>query len=114
MPDCLNFLSFPYPKIGDIKRPRGQGCLHCIHNRYCPEYFKVKKTYPDKGIDENVGCACASWSDDPEKRIDTPSKFDVEWNIECNNKGLLYEPNERFIKEHINVPFYRNGEQWMY
>lgn len=107
-------LSFPYPQIGTVVRPDGQGCLSCVHNRYCPQFYIVKKTYPDGGIEPCVGCACASWSNDPMQRITTPSKNDVAWNEELNNRGMLYEPNERFIKEHINVPFYRNGEQWMY
>ncbi len=85
-------MSFPDPVIGPTKRPLGQGCTSCVHQKYCRVfYWFIRYTEGYPGPD--VGVQCASWSNTPSDQISTISADDVNYNNYENDEGLLTEPN---------------------
>jgi hypothetical protein len=85
-------ISFPYPTQGTVARPRGQGCLSCVHKKYCQAfYWYIRET--DYNVTEQNGLACESWSDDPRDIVTEITADDLAENARLNNKGLLLEPN---------------------
>ena len=71
--------SFPYPKLGTVRRPVGQGCKVCVHRTYCPAMYWMRRygqgtDLADSwtGPDDHNGIQCASWSDNLADQIKTP------------------------------------------
>lgn len=85
-------LSFPYPQMGTVKRPTGQGCQSCVHGSYCPALYWYKR-FSDYILDEHLGVQCASWSNQEVDRIVEASEGDKEYNERLNDEGLLIEPS---------------------
>ena len=59
--------AFPEPKVGNVTRPFGDGCVSCIHKRYC-DSFRYLIFFGTK-LDGNYGRACLSWSTNPNDLI---------------------------------------------
>lgn len=57
-------LTFPYPLSGGMIRPRGQGCLSCVHNTYCPAVYWFQR-YTQQELTLSNGRNCLSWSNNP-------------------------------------------------
>jgi hypothetical protein len=78
--------SFPYPVLGTVKRPVGQGCKVCVHRTYCPAVYWQRRyglgvNLEDSwtGPDDHNGIQCSSWSDDPAARIKGhPTQTDLD------------------------------------
>ncbi len=84
-------ISFPDPVLGDIKRPKGQGCLTCVHNLYCQSFYWYQR-FTENVPDGYVGVQCASYSNNEEDRILEPNADDLALNARLNNDGILTEP----------------------
>lgn len=96
-PETLNQqLSFPYPKSGGAVRPAGQGCLSCVHNKYCPALYWYKRN-TDYRPTNYTGRNCMSWSNDDNDIVRTISDFDLAENARRDCEGILTEPNRNGI-----------------
>lgn len=80
-------LTFPYPLIGSVNRPRGQGCLSCVHQTYCPAVYWFYR-YKQNDLTEESGRACASWSDDPADKVTMVAQADLDENEYIYNQGI--------------------------
>ena len=75
--------SFPYPELGSIARPSGQGCTSCVHKRYCEAfYWFVRRDVIYS--DSHVGLACSSWSNLESDSVQFGNKYDVNENTRRN------------------------------
>ena len=70
-------LTFPYPQIGNVNRPAGQGCIGCVHESYCPAVYWWKRNNL-RDLELTTGRACSSWTQDPAQRVTTISEHDLE------------------------------------
>ena len=78
--------SFPYPVLGSVKRPLGQGCQVCVHRRYCPAVYWMRRYGQSEPLERSWtgptdahGVQCASWSSDPADMIRThPTTTDLD------------------------------------
>ncbi len=72
--------SFPYPSMGAVKRPVGQGCKSCIHRNYCPAmYWLARYGVEARTIDDHNGIQCASWSNNMADQVKTtPTDDDLD------------------------------------
>ena len=61
-------LTFPYPKIGTVVRPVGQGCIGCVAQLYCPAVYWYHR-YTFKELTEAMGRACLSWTPNPADKL---------------------------------------------
>jgi len=93
-------LTFPYPLIGSTNRPRGQGCLACVHQQYCPAVYWFKR-YGQNTLTEENGRACASWSDDPNDVVTTVAQADLDEEEYIYNQGIGSEPNRSGITDPV-------------
>lgn len=86
-------LSFPYPTIGKIKRPLGQGCTSCVNSPQCPAAYWFRR-YTFKDLEPQNGTACTSWSSDPAARVTTPpTQDDLDKVDYIYKQGIGSEPN---------------------
>jgi hypothetical protein len=90
--------SFPYPSIGTVVRPPGQGCKNCVHQLLCPALYWFKR-YTFKEPDDNSGRACTSWSSDPSTNPTEWTDDDFEENKYMFLQGIGSEPNRNGIGE---------------
>lgn len=93
-------LTFPYPLIGTTNRPRGQGCLVCVHQTYCPAVYWFKR-YDQRNLTEDNGRACASWSTDPNDKVTTVAQADLDENEYIYNQGIGSEANRNGIDDPV-------------
>ena len=77
-------LSFPYPVLGSVRRPVGQGCKVCIYKTICPGLYWLRRYGTGwnlengwTGPDDHNGIQCAAWSDDPTIPLPTPNADDM-------------------------------------
>lgn len=78
-------LTFPYPVMGAIKRPAGQGCKICVHRGYCPAVYWMRR-YGETQMgsttwsepDAHIGVQCASWSIDPADQVRVVNQGDLD------------------------------------
>jgi hypothetical protein len=89
-------LTFPYPLIGVTNRPRGQGCLSCVHRTYCPAVYWFNR-YTQENLTEDSGRACASWSDNPADKATVVAQADLDENEYIYNQGIGSEANRNGI-----------------
>lgn len=69
--------SFPYPKMGSVRRPVGQGCKSCVHRTYCPAmYWFARYGVEARTIDDHNGIQCESWSNNMADQVKTPPTED--------------------------------------
>ena len=87
-------ISFPYPVIGTIVRPAGQGCISCVHQFYCQAlYWRNRYVEEARGrLTETDGTACASWSNNPADQIRIITPDDIAENNRLNDEGIMREP----------------------
>ena len=99
-------LSFPYPVIGTVRRPPGQGCTSCVHQTYCPAYY-WRQRYGDSGpgrlpMSNYIGIACSSWSNNPAMKIVTPpTQDDINENDYLNGQEILAEATRNGINDAV-------------
>lgn len=67
--------AFPTPKIGNIKRSRGQGCSSCVHRKYCDSFRYL--VFFGTVVDSSYGVACESWSNNKEDMITNWTEDDI-------------------------------------
>lgn len=84
-------ISFPDPILGSIKRPKGQGCLSCVHQNYCQSFYWFLR-FTENKPDDYLGIQCASWSNNEIDRIIVANADDLALNARLNNDGILTEP----------------------
>lgn len=89
-------LTFPYPLIGTTNRPKGQGCLSCVHQTYCPAVYWFKR-YGQRHLTEENGRACAEWSTDQNDKVTTVSQNDLDEEEYIYNQGIGSEANRSGI-----------------
>lgn len=89
-------LTFPYPELGGEIRPRGQGCLVCVHRTYCPAVYWFNR-YTQEQVTENMGRNCQSWSDDEVDKVTTVSQNDLDENKYIYDQGIGSEANRNGI-----------------
>jgi len=91
-------LTFPYPTIGKIKRPDGEGCTACIHKRYCGAYYWYIR-FQERTMSSDFGCACNSFSSDKIEIIREKNEGDFyqvdKWTID----RIAQEPNQNGCDE---------------
>ena len=92
-------LSFPDPIVGNIKRASGEGCLTCVHKKYCRPFYWQRLYEIHPKIDPNLGTSCTSWSNNPQDQIRTPSAGDLAANERMNDELVLREPFPNGIVE---------------
>jgi len=91
--------SFPYPKLGKVVRPKGQGCSSCIHQTYCPAMYWFRRGGDSRGFaqqpvdDLSLGRACESWSDDPADIVTGVNDRDRAENEYMYIQGIGSEAN---------------------
>lgn len=108
-------LSFPYPQIGTIKRPKGEGCSSCVHRVYCQAfywYYRYAQFPSEDGknehVNENLGTMCASWSDNINDRITTITQDDLDENYRLAAVDqILTEPFRNGITDPVTASQYR-------
>ena len=88
-------LSFPYPTIGSVTRPPGQGCVSCVHKGYCPAMYWYRR-FLLRDPDNNVGRACNSWSDVPQPPP-APTQDDLNEVEYISNQEIGSEANSSGI-----------------
>jgi hypothetical protein len=95
--------SFPYPKLGTIVRPRGQGCLSCVHNTYCPAVYWLRRYGIERRtFDDHIGIQCSSWSSNMADQIKTgPTEDDMEEQDYQEIHGTASEPDRNGISGEI-------------
>jgi len=57
-------------------RPIGQGCTSCSRSSACPAVYWFRR-YTFKDLDEAMGRACTSWSQNPADVIKDPTQDDL-------------------------------------
>ena len=90
--------SFPYPTLGTVVRPVGQGCVSCVHGTYCPALYWFRR-YGLKEPDTHTGLQCTSWSDDPMSMVKTINQTDLDENEYIYNQGIGSEANRGGITD---------------
>lgn len=99
--------SFPYPKV--LKKPRkpGQGCKSCVHKTYCPALYWMRRgpsgtAMEQNPIDDNqIGIACASWSDNPSEKVhvSAATEDDLAYEERMFIDGIGAEANPNGLTE---------------
>jgi hypothetical protein len=90
-------LTFPYPlQQNTPARARGQGCLVCVHQTYCPAVYWLNR-YTQNDLTPNMGIKCASWSDNPADEITTVSQNDLDENEYIYNQCIGSEAKRNGI-----------------
>jgi len=99
--------SFPYPKLGTVRRPVGQGCTVCVHRTYCPAIYWMRRYGQGWGLknswtgpDSHNGIQCDSWSNNPAAKLSgIPNDRDLQeeayiWaqgvGSEADRNGITY------------------------
>jgi hypothetical protein len=77
--DTMAQQSFPYPENGTIRRPAGQGCKVCVHNKYCEAFYWFRRN-DTSWADDHVGLSCLSWSDSISDQVIFGNDADVNEN----------------------------------
>jgi len=87
--------SFPTPGLADKARPRGQGCLSCVHKQYCPSMYWMRRySIEGRTIDDHNGIQCDAWSNNREDMISTPATDDdLDENDYMAIHGIQSEPD---------------------
>lgn len=88
-------LSFPYPTIGAVTRPVGQGCISCVNQGVCPALYWYRR-FLLKDPDNYVGRACTSWSNVP-TAPPTPTQGDLDEIEYMTLQGIGSEANRSGI-----------------
>ena len=95
--------SFPYPEMGSVKRPVGQGCGSCVHSTYCMALYWFRRGGDSRGFeeqpvnDESMGRQCNSWSDDPAEKVTTVNDRDLDEEEYIYIQGIGSEANRNGI-----------------
>ena len=76
--------SFPPPELGNVQRPKGQGCIGCVHYLYCQEMYWYRTYNRSEGVDLNMGTKCASWSNNEADKHFVPNEYDLTENERLN------------------------------
>jgi hypothetical protein len=82
-------LSFPYPRIGNVTRPLGQGCTGCVNSPFCPAVYWFRR-YTFKDLEPTMGRACLSWSPTPAPPL-LPTQDDLDENDYMTVRGVTSE-----------------------
>ncbi len=93
-------LTFPYPLIGSVVRPLGQGCLACVHRTYCGAIYWFNR-YTQRQLEDHMGRACESWSDDMADQVRTVAQADLDENEYIFNQGIGSEANRSGITDPV-------------
>lgn len=93
--------AFPRPKAMANPRPMGQGCVSCVHKRYCDEILYQM----DIGvvIDKHSGLACDSWSNNKEDIV-------RNWTVEDMRKAFHKSMNVDNEEIGFFPPYYKVGD----
>jgi hypothetical protein len=94
-------LSFPDPVIGTIVRPKGQGCTTCIFALNCRVFYWYKRE--SYAIDDRLGVACTSWSNDVNQQIKTVSEDDLAYIDRLEIEGIASEPNRNGLDDPVSA-----------
>jgi len=82
--------------MGSVARPRGQGCLSCQRQTYCPAVYWFER-YTQEKLTVDNGRQCASWSTDPADKVTTVSQADLDENEYIYLQGIGSEANRNGI-----------------
>jgi len=95
-------LTFPYPlKQSTPARARGNGCLICVHQTYCPAvYWRYR--YTENDLTPNMGTKCASWSDDDADKISAVNQPDLDENKYIAEQGIGSEARRNGITDPVS------------
>jgi len=96
--------SFPYPETGTETRPKGQGCLSCVHKNYCMALYWFKR-YGEKEPDQYNGINCKSWSNNPKDIVLDVNQNDIEENQYMWEQGIGSEANRNGLTDQV-------GDTW--
>jgi len=87
-------LTFPYP-TGNLAQPRpaGQGCVSCVHKRYCPAFYWHIR-FIEREMPKEYGLACSKWSDNVADRLRPKGEGDFYQVEKMEMDGIAREPNQ--------------------
>ena len=86
-------LSFPYPKMGTVSRPLGQGCLSCVKNGSCLALYWFRRN-GEGVVDDHVGVRCLSWSNNPADVIAGGKPDDLAENEYLSVQEVLFDSDD--------------------
>jgi hypothetical protein len=90
-------LTFPYPLMQSTPaRARGNGCLACVHQTYCPAVYWFYR-YTQNELEPSQGTKCASWSDNPVDKFTSVAQPDLDENEYIYNQGIGSEARRNGI-----------------
>ena len=98
-------LTFPYPQMGTVKRPNGQGCTSCINSLICPAVYWLKRC-DFYSLQPSNGIQCASWDTDPAHMIVTPAAADVAENNYMYVQDIQSEPSRNGLTAPVTASQY--------
>lgn len=93
-------LTFPYPLSGAERRPKGQGCLVCVHQTYCPAVYWFYR-YTQERLSDTNGVQCLSWSTNPADKVTTVAQSDLDENEYIFDQGIGSEANRGGISDPV-------------
>jgi hypothetical protein len=99
--------SFPYPELGTVVRPAGQGCSSCVHSTYCMALYWFRRGGDSRGFhqqpvdDPSLGRACSSWSSNPSDIVTSVNQRDRDEEEYMWRQGIGSEANRNGITEAV-------------
>ena len=90
-------LTMPYPQIGTVVRPIGQGCTSCSNRTICPALYWYKR-YTFAEPEPPNGRACLSWTNEPSPLPTDPATADdLALNDRMWHEGIMSEANRNGV-----------------
>ncbi len=87
-----------YAVKGKKKRPRGKGCLSCVHQPYCIDFYWLRRNLEySSSFTNDYGTSCGSWSNNKADYIHTPTLGDLQTNERMKNMGIQQEKDENGV-----------------
>ena len=84
-------LTFPYPLNGpEPSRPRGEGCLVCVHQTYCPAVYWFYR-FIQNNLTPTNGVRCLSYSVNPVDKITAVKQPELDENEYLAREGISEE-----------------------
>lgn len=81
------------PVRGKIKRPRGQGCLGCVHQPYCQDFYWLRRNL-EYSLTSDFGTSCGSWSNNKADYVHGATCGDLQLIDRWKYSGLQGEKDE--------------------
>lgn len=94
-------LTFPYPLATTPARARGNGCLICVHQTYCPAVYWFYRYFQNE-LTPSQGTKCDSFSDNPADKVTEVNQPDLDENEYIWNQGIGAEARRNGITDPVS------------